>query len=405
MAVAAAVTIDRPCHAESAALTGDWDARGRLSCAGVEPFASLTEEAWGNVGGGLKTGAWWNQLLDFGANFDGDKLIGLPGSSLFVQAHWVKNSANDECFLDYTGTASPASGIAAMDHFRIYNLYYRQTLKGCYFKIGQLAADDDFMLSNFAGLFANSTLGAMPSQVDMPSFPVFPVAAPGVFFSYSPSEQFYAQSGVYYGHPGNDVPGNAGFDWVEQSDFAVAAFYEAGVHYHISGHAATVRLGGTYFCGDYAEYASIGHGHNGGIDNGIYSFYVIHDVVLLQSDKGDPILGGFVRSGFKPRGDESIVAAYVDTGVNWFGPLPCRPQDVAGVAYACTVFGRNYRESTAPGGVAASESTVAIAYKAQITRWFSLQADVQLLFNPAINPESHNREMAQVIGLRGRIDF
>lgn len=396
-----------PCRAEPAPLTGGWSVRTNLEATGVAPFASLTSEAWVNAGGGLKTGAWWNHLLDFGVNLDGEKLAGVPGSSFFAEAHWVKNRGDDACFADYTGASSPVSGITAADHFRVYNLYYRQSFsqEKYVFKVGQLAADDDFMLSDYTCLFANSTLGAMPSQVDMPSFPIFPVAAPGLFAAYTPSERWYVQSGMYYGHPGNDVEGNAGFDWMNEGDLAVALFYEGGLHYHIADRPATFRLGGTYFGGDYAEFASIGHGHGGGIDNGIFSFYAIHDSVILRWDNGEPLLAAFVRGGVKPRLDQSLVAAYVDGGVNWFGPIPCRPKDVTGVAYACTMFGRDYRASTGPDGVAASESTLAFAYKVHVNDWFSLQADVQLLFNPAVNPISRTREMAQVFGLRGKITF
>lgn len=43
--------------------------------------------------------------------------------------------------------------------------------------------------------------------------------------------------------------------------------------------------------------------------------------------------------------------------------------------------------------------------QAQVTRWLALQADVQILFNPAANPGAGYRETATVLGLRTTISF
>lgn len=100
-----------------------------------------------------------------------------------------------------------------------------------------------------------------------------------------------------------------------------------------------------------------------------------------------------------------MVAAYVDGGLNWFGPLPFRPNDVAGIVGACTVYGQEFRRSTFPNTVAGSEKTLALAYKANITPWFSVQADVQFLFDPAVSPKSGTRETATVLGMRAQVTF
>lgn len=409
MAVLAAVQsgAEEPAQESVDTLTGGWSQRTRLENAGVRPFADLTTEVWGNIDGGLQTGIWWNQLLDFGMELDFAKIGGLEGGRFMMQCHWVGNSQKDRTFSDYTGASNPVSGIMAGDHFRFYNLYYRQAWREdlIVVKIGQLAADDDFMLSDYSTLFANSSFGAMPSQVDRPSFPIWPVAAPGLFLSLRPAKPLYVQTGVYYGQPGPDTDDNLGFDWTRESDPSVAVFYEGGLNYTLCGRSATVRLGGTYHGGDYDDYGAINSGNPDTGDRGSFSFYAGHDCTLISRQDDTPALALFWRGGLKPEPGQCLVTGYTDAGLNWFGPLPGRPADTTGIAVGCTGFGQEFRKSTQPNGVAACEATVEVAYKAQITRWFSLQTDVQLLFNPAVSASSGSRETATVVGLRAHLSF
>jgi hypothetical protein len=140
----------------------------------------------------------------------------------------------------------------ASDHVRVDNLFYEQSWKddAVVLKLGQIAADDDFMLSSYNGLFVNSALGAMPSQVShslasplgfSPPFPSLPLAAPGLFIAVRPEEYLY-----------------------------------------------------------------------------------------------------------------------------WFGPIPARPDNTAGLAVSYTRFGQSFHESTGPDGVAAEETTLELTYKARV---------------------------------------
>ena len=135
------------------------------------------------------------------------------------------------------------------------------------------------------------------------------------------------------------------------------------------------------------------------------NYYLIHDLALLKDSEGNSKVGLFARGGITPEPSRSLVAAYADGGVNWFAPLPGRFKDVAGAALSCTWFGGDYRASARSPGRAAAESTVELTYKAQITRWMALQADMQFLLNPAINPDSGQRETALILGLRAEVTF
>lgn len=397
-------------------LTGNSSPRQRLEVKGVRTFAILTSEVWDNAAGGLKTGAWYDQLLDFGFQLDTAKLGWWKGGSFLAQAHWVEHSGDASCFDEYTGGFNPVSSIMAGDHLRIFNLYYQQVwmAEAIQLKLGQIAVDDDFMGSDYAGLFLNSAFGAMPSQVgtplatscgNSPPFPIYSVAAPGIFLRTRPTESIYSQLGLYYGRPGLDKSSNHGFDWVHETPPELGLFWENGYSYKLAQRPATIRLGLTFHTGELDDFRGTNTGGTPATRQAVPNYYAINDLQLLADRAGRPKLGLFARAGLTPEPNLSMVSLYADGGLNWFAPLPGRPDDAAGVAVSYTQFGSAFRESTGPEAIASGETTVELTYKARVTAWMVLQADLQILFDPARNPDSGSREIAMVVGLRARINF
>jgi porin len=396
-------------------LTGAWTSRMKLEAKGINPFAVWTTEGWANTMGGVHRGGWWNNLLEFGVELDTAKLGWWEGGRFLVEAHWVCNLRNDETLEDMTGAFNPASGIMAAEHFRVFNLFYQHVWgeDRVVVKAGQIAVDDDFMLSDYTGLFLNSAFGAMPSQVGTPlathyfgsaAFPIFPVAAPGLFVRVRPVDSFFSQLGLYYGTPGLDERNNYGFDWASQSSPELGLFWESGFSYQLANRPAATRLGLSYHTGPMDDYAA---SLKGGTDSNrpdSPDFYLVQDWAVCVDAEGKPRLGAFTRVGITPHEGLHIVTLYADAGLNWFSPISSRPDDVAGAAVSHTAFGHDFRTSTVDGP-ADTETTVELTYRAQVTPWFALQGDAQILFNPARNPDSGNRETALLLGLRGEVSF
>jgi len=414
--LAAVVALEVPAEECPDTLTGGWAARARAEDRGVAPFAVWTTEGWGNVAGGLEQRGWWNSLLEFGFEMDTAKLGWWQGGSFMVQTHWVQNLHNDTGFSDDTGGFNPVSSIEAGDQLRIFNLHYRQSWRedAIALKLGQVAVDDDFMTSDYASLFLNSAFGAMPSQVgtplatssgNIPAFPIYSVAAPGVYLRLRPVEAVYTQLGLYYGRPGFDERDNHGFDWANQAPAELGLFWESGYTYKLAQHPATARFGLSYHTGPVDDFSGTAPEVPPATQQTVPNFYLIHDLELVSDSEGRTKVGLFARGGITPESDRAMVAWYVDGGLDWVAPLPSRSDDVAGIAVSHTGFGDDYRESTGPDGVASGETALELSYRAQITRWMTLQADAQFLFNPAINPDSGSRETATVLGLRAEIRF
>ena len=99
----------------------------------------------------------------------------------------------------------PVSSLEATDATRLFELWFEQHLfdDRLAVKIGQLAADAEFIISEGGGNFLNGTWG-WPSLTagDLPSGgPAYPLATPGVRVAVNPNEKIGLLIGVYNGDP------------------------------------------------------------------------------------------------------------------------------------------------------------------------------------------------------------
>ncbi|MDR2862315.1 MAG: carbohydrate porin [Puniceicoccales bacterium] len=378
-----------------------------------EPFATFHVEGWHNTAGGVKNTGWWDSLLDAGFTINFEKIGGPAGLSFFANVHWAENRQCSSAFADYTGAANPASNIMAADRARIrlYNFYFSQTWSEGHYtvKLGQLAADDDFMSSDYSALFLNSAFGSMPSQVATPLFrgnsayPVYAVASPGVWFNWKPGERFSWQTGLYYSGPGQDSHTNYGTDWEHSHEGGILIFSEAAFSTAFGKIPTSFKLGLVAHTAKVANFRRQNSAHEDAVAHGLFSFYAIQDINLIPGKEDATVLGAFWRVGWSPQSDRTVVALYADTGLNWFGPIPSRPDDVLGAGVSMTKYGHSFRD--ADGEIAGVETTLELTYAAKLTEWWSVQVDTQFLFNPLRREDSGKRKTAVVFGLRSTLSF
>jgi len=389
-------------------------AAGPASATVFRPSLTVTGELWQNTRGGAHAGGFWDTLVDLGAELDLAEL-GVPaGGHVFAQAHWLQNRDRDVYFIARAGALNPVSGAMANDHVRVFNLHYHRAWRAdtVALKIGQLALDDDFMAAQYASLFINSAFGAMPSSVGTPpyaeraeatAFPVYPVAAPGVRLAVRASETFSWQGGLYSGFPGHDDFHNHGSEWTRRgSANGAVVFGEFAWRLSAGSRPATLTFGGDYHSGRFADFAGFNAGTEAAGARGLYSFYVMHDAVLAPAGTDKPRIAGFWRAGVAPQQDRNVVTAYADAGLNWFAPLPGRPDDVAGAALSHTHVGRAFR---AAAGAAANETTIELTYRARFSTHLTVQADAQFVFSPAYGSATGEHRTAVVLGLRTTLAF
>ena len=170
----------------------------------------------------------------------------------------------------------------AADTFRVYNLYVRQALDDdrVVIKLGQIAADTDFMVSRYGGIFLNAAFGDLPSQNLNIDAPVYPLAAPGVFASGRPWPWLTGRFGAYTGDAGDDVAGNHGFGWKLGNNAGYTFFSELAASAAGCCLPATYTLGGIYDTGGSDQFGT------GAERDAHYELYLMVDQALLADDHG-----------------------------------------------------------------------------------------------------------------------
>ncbi|RIK65924.1 MAG: hypothetical protein DCC65_11630 [Planctomycetota bacterium] len=121
---------------------------------------------------------------------------------------------------------------------------------------------------------------------------------------------------------------------------------------------------------------------------------------FLYNEPEDPTqgFGVFGRFGFAPTEGNPFQEFY-SIGLGGKGAIPRRDQDTWGAGYYCT---RTENDLGSALGVS-TEQGVEVFYSIEVTPWFRVTPDIQVIFEPA---DGYNgRETAIVYGVRGQISL
>ena len=301
-------------------------------------------------------------------------------------------------------------------------------------RVGQMIADSEFVISDYAALFTNGTFG-WPAflYTNIPEGgPGYPMGTLFVRVAVNPWEWMTLQSAVFQGNvfaqdvnrhgfrwdlnadqgyfwinelqvrwnQGNDakgLPGQGKFGaWFHTEDFADPFFDEAGIPLadeRSSGNARThVWNYGFYWILDQMLYREPGEA--------VASSKTSEQTEGKASNQG---LGWFGRIAFGPQ-NRNFVGFYFDTGLAYTGLIPTRDEDQVGVGFVyaqLTNGARRTLELEGSRGVGA-EMVLELTYKAFLTPWLYIQPDAQLIINPGATQDLRN---AFVLGGRVSINF
>jgi porin len=140
-------------------ITGTWGGlRSKPTDRGFELIGSYEAEVWSNTKGGLESGTVYTGLLDFGLKLDLEKAFGWRGASLSTT--WLLLSGNNASE-NLVGNFLTISNNAGFNTLRNYELWFQQNLLDdkISIRLEQLAADTEFVISDYAALFLNGTFG------------------------------------------------------------------------------------------------------------------------------------------------------------------------------------------------------------------------------------------------------
>ncbi len=375
-------------------LTGDWGgARTRLADDGVTLGLRYIGEVWGTVDGGVHRGTATDHQFLATADFDFDKAAGLEGltghvSALSLLGHGptysqVKNA------LDVSNTE--IYGIDETKN-RLWTLWLQKTAFDgeLSVRLGQLAVDDEFLVSPTAGNLINATFGAdalvfanLPAgQPANPDFlangPVYPLSAPGVRILVQPSEAIAWQTAVTTYEPESIDRGGAQFKF-DGNAFVISELqYLVNQAKNAPGLPAMYKIGGWYDTSRFNTLDLLRPGPT----QGQGALYAVLDQTVLKS--GARALSVFLRAGYAPDDTVSTVTRYVDGGVGMKGLIPGRADDIAtvGMAYAGVGDGVKSLDRAAGTRPHDYETVVEVNYTVALAPWWTFQPDFQYIVHP-----------------------
>jgi len=397
---------------ERDSLTGGWFGLApKLKEHGIAIGATETSEMLGNVAGGTKTGALYDGRLELDLDVDLGQLAGLENTALHVNAYQIHGRGLSANNLD--GDILTPSSIEAERTIRLFDLWVERGFfdNALSVRLGQIAADDEFIISQYAGGLVNSTFGfpAIAAEALPGGGPEYPLATPGIRVKSALNNAVTLQAAIFNGNPDGTVATNdqEAAD-ISGTNFAtnVTPLIMAEVAYTPMaggevGGGTTYKFGLWYQGGDFYDLAVDRRGRSlaspaAGVarhHDGDFGFYGIADLLLYREPgTEDHGLGAFVRMGGAP-GDRNFVNFYMDGGLAYKGLIESRGDDVTsfGVAYA-SISGRAEQlvgdlqrigaRTGVPFRTPDYEGVIELNYQASLAAWWTMQPDIQMVLHP-----------------------
>jgi porin len=385
-------------------LTGDWfGLRPTLEQRGVTFDLFEIFDVYGNVSGGEHQALEYFSRTRFTMDIDLNKLVGWQGAELYTSAVTQQGERFAKSKIDvYTNPSS----IEGTQTTRLAEIWLQQKLFGdkVAIKIGKIDGVAEFGLQEIGSTFMNDELNYVTNQTFTAGMPFDPPGKPGAVISIKPLEGpilsgFYAKTGVFAGNDDNayfeDATGTSfairspavlgaeiGWRTPEKSDL-LPGVYKVGMHYNFGD---TPRFDGTVASSNYFIYGNASQ-----------------TLRYFDAEKTRHIDAGFTLSGAP--GDRNANYFEATAILRVIGSCATRPKDEVGLGFIVSNFSHEFSDqSLSQGGpdLGGSEKTVELTYKIQVNRWFVLQPDAQVVFDPQGNS---NRGAVGILGLRTFVIF
>jgi porin len=381
---------------------------------GVKFAVTYIGEVLGNPSGGQKQSSVYEDRINFAADVDFEKLVGIKQLAFHANVFQIDaGGLSRGALMNYL----VASGIEALPTTRLYEIWFEQKWgTKLALRAGQLAADTEFMTAKYSDVFTNASLG-WPAilSLDLPSGgPSPPLATLGTRLRADVTDNLTLIGAVFDGDaagPGlndpqlrdrygvnfriNDPPlalGEAQFLWNgKKGDPGLDGKFKVGGWRHF-GTFTDERLSPSGL--------SLANPASGGVPanlSGDYGVYSVFEQKLYRVGKDDDRgIGIFARVSYSPS-DRNLIDLYADAGVEFIGLSDRRPHDKFGIAggYArvsssARALDGDFQQVFGPAWpVRSFESLVTAVYQYEVRDGWTLQPNIQYITHPgggATNP-------------------
>lgn len=414
------------------ALAGAKQFRDALAERGFRFSGFYFSDPRANLDGGLRTGATYSGLFSLALDVDFEKVAGVEGGRLHASMFQIHGRDLSE---RYVGNILSVNDIGARPTTRLFELYYEQQFaERLELQVGQMAADEEFMISEYAETFIGATLGyaAAPSENLPQEGPAYPLASLGVQASWKATESFSLVGAIYNSTPADPDALDPQKNNPHGLNFRLGdppLIILEGRYRYDNG---PLGLPGTLKFGGYAHFGrfdDLKRGSDGLVlgspgsddaprrrDDNVNFFAILDQQIWRKpGDEEESGVGVFLRA-IGGRDDRNPINVYVDGGLVAKGLVPGRPEDVVGLAVAYANFSPKladaeraaYRAEGARGAVSRFEAIVEATYKAEIVPGLTVQPTLQYVIRPNGGPpEDGGRRIpnATVFGVTTVVTF
>jgi porin len=404
--------------------------RSKLEQEGVQLTFSYYADGFANPVGGVKQGFGYDGRFATIVDADLEKLTGWSGATFHASVHQIHGTQFSAANL---GNLMLVSGVEAPTSTRLFNLWIEQQFTNrVSLRIGQFTAAQEFLVSDNADRFVNSTFGwPVLTSVDLPSGgPNYPEATPGARLQIAVNDQLTLRAAIFDGNPAGPGIGNpVGRDpyglafRVNDPPFVIVemeyAYGRAGpgtaaIDPNQEGQSTYTRvrpasgsvlpgsmnLGAWINTGSFADQRFNTQGvllamaggtplqHQG--NDAIYG--VVDQMLWRVPGPGDRSLNFFMR-GMAAPGDRNLIDLYTDGGFTFKGLIERRPADIAGLGFAvgrispqAAAYDRDLATALGrPIPVGDFEAVVEWTYQWKLAEKWFFQPDLQYIFHPGGN--------------------
>lgn len=348
---------------------------------GLMVEACYVGEYFSNLSGGIKTGRTYQGLLDFGVRLNTNHL-GLWKQGEFFAL--IENTHGGSPSANYLGDLQVASNIDNGDFTYLYELWYQHQFERLRLRAGLMDLNSDFVVSESAGNFLNSSFGVLSTMpLNMPA-PIFPLTALGLLADYSVSEKLALKAAIYDGNPGDYENNRYNIEWnISNNDGFLYAFESHYQYSFATAYQGSIKLGGVYHSGRFNYQVDT---LRQGVGN--YALHLIAENTLIPKPEGEKgKLDAFFRLGYAPDQQKSLNSLNTIAGLCLTGLFSRAANDQLGLAFTHAKINRKVLEIYPFDPF---ELAIEVNYTLLLGKHFSIHPDFQYIINPGVNSELEN---------------
>lgn len=328
--------------------------------------AVYTGEVFSNLQGGIGTddATEYRGNTDLTITIDAGEL-GLPeGGSFLIYGQTGHGTSISEY---HVGDFQALSNMDADEFTQVSEYWFEQNFASdrMRLKLGKQDANADFCAVDNGGDFINSSFGLIPTA----PMPTFPDPALGAAFFADIFGPLSIGAGIYDGAPDG---GTAGMDSAFDGDEGSMTLFEAtfSPEFGAGGdYQGVYRLGFWHHSHEFAELSG------SETFDGCNGFYVACDQQVYSGENAG--IGLFAQAGWAPE-DRMEISSYFGGGLLATGFLPGGDNDRFGFGVARAGLSSELADDLA----GATETSVELFYKAELSDRFVVQPDIQYILSP-----------------------